>query len=239
MFNAIYRRPFGPVGFYALGILLSIFYFEYSQSVSNKELGKKKASRFLKFIGKNKKRSMISQLVGGTICIFVVFIRFTSIGLNLDRKDVDKGTWFPVFNAAYTAFAPYFFIFGMVLAFIPIFVGKLSIVRDIFASQFFRPLARISYSAFLFAGVVLFFIFFTHDQSIFYDHKNMIFVYFSLVFFTYFLSILIALFLEYPFRTMGKVVFSPPKKILRLNKDLAKELNTNFVDNIFNDDYSE
>jgi hypothetical protein len=38
---------------------------------------------------------------------------------------------------------------------------------------------------------------------------------------------------------MGKVVFSPPKKILRLNKDLAKELNTNFVDNIFNDDYSE
>jgi hypothetical protein len=67
----------------------------------------------------------------------------------------------------------------------------------------------------------------------------MIFVYFSLVFFTYVLSILIAVFLEYPFRTMGKVVFSPPKKILRLNRDLARELNTNFVDNIFNDDYSD
>jgi hypothetical protein len=38
---------------------------------------------------------------------------------------------------------------------------------------------------------------------------------------------------------MGKLVFSPPKKILRLNKDLAKELNTNFVENMFNDDYSE
>lgn len=67
----------------------------------------------------------------------------------------------------------------------------------------------------------------------------MIFVYFSLVFFTYVLSILIAVFLEYPFRTMGKVVFSPPKKILRLNRDLARELNTNFVENIFNDDYSD
>ena len=86
---------------------------------------------------------------------------------------------------------------------------------------------------------MLFLVFFSTYQSIYYDHKNMIFVYFSLVFFTYVLSILIALFLEYPFRTMGKVVFSPPKKILRLNKDLAKELNTNFVDNIFNDDYSE
>ena len=67
----------------------------------------------------------------------------------------------------------------------------------------------------------------------------MIFVYFSLVFFTYVLSILIAVFLEYPFRTMGKVVFSPPKKILRLNRDLARELNTNLDDNIFNDDYSD
>lgn len=30
MFDEVFRRPFGPVGFYALGILLSIFYFEYS-----------------------------------------------------------------------------------------------------------------------------------------------------------------------------------------------------------------
>ena len=30
MFNELYRRPFGPMGYYALGIMLSIFYFEYS-----------------------------------------------------------------------------------------------------------------------------------------------------------------------------------------------------------------
>jgi hypothetical protein len=64
----------------------------------------------------------------------------------------------------------------------------------------------------------------------------MMFVYFSMVFFTYFLSSLIALFLEYPFRTMSKVVFSPPKKVLRLNRELAKELNTNFIDDMFNED---
>jgi hypothetical protein len=28
-FDILYRRPYGPVGFYSLGILLSIFYFEY------------------------------------------------------------------------------------------------------------------------------------------------------------------------------------------------------------------
>ena len=30
MFFTIYRRPFAPVGYYALGIMLSIFYFEYT-----------------------------------------------------------------------------------------------------------------------------------------------------------------------------------------------------------------
>jgi hypothetical protein len=126
----------------------------------------------------------------------------------------------------------------MILLFIPIFIGKLSIIRDIFASSFFRPLARLGYSAILVQGFVLFIIFFSREQSIYFDHKNMIFLYFSLVFFTYLLSILVALFLEYPFRTMAKVVFSPPKKIIRLKGDLAKELNTN-IDNIFNDDSEE
>lgn len=130
-------------------------------------------------------------------------------------------------NALFNSTAHYLFIVGLVLVFIPIFMGKLSIIRDIFASQFFRPLARISFSALLISSLMLFFIFFTHEQSIYYDHKNMMFLYFSLVFFTYSLSTFIALFLEYPFRTMAKVVFSPPKKILRLNRDLARVLNTN------------
>ena len=30
MFDLLYRAPFGPVGYYSLGIMLSIFYFEYS-----------------------------------------------------------------------------------------------------------------------------------------------------------------------------------------------------------------
>ncbi len=81
---------------------------------------------------------------------------------------------------------------------------------------------------------MLFLVFFSTYQSIYYDHKNMIFIFFSLLFFTYVIAIIVALFLEYPFKTMAKVVFSPPKKILRLNRELAKELNTN-IDNIFND----
>ena len=38
MLNEIFKRPFGPVGYYAFGILLAIFYFEYTQAISNREL---------------------------------------------------------------------------------------------------------------------------------------------------------------------------------------------------------
>jgi hypothetical protein len=51
MFDYIFRAPFGPVGYYALGILLSIFYFEYSQAISNKQLRKRTSYKVMAFIG--------------------------------------------------------------------------------------------------------------------------------------------------------------------------------------------
>jgi hypothetical protein len=51
MFDELFRYPFGPVGYYALGILFAIFYFEYTLSVSNRELMKRTAYKFIKHIG--------------------------------------------------------------------------------------------------------------------------------------------------------------------------------------------
>jgi len=50
MFYLIYRRPFAPVGYYALGIMLSIFYFEYTQVNRNEEFKNRIAYRFMKFV---------------------------------------------------------------------------------------------------------------------------------------------------------------------------------------------
>ena len=38
--------------------------------------------------------------------------------------------------------------------------------------------------------------------------------------------------MEYPFRTLARIQFSPPKRILRLTADLAKELNTDYDENM-------
>jgi hypothetical protein len=66
----------------------------------------------------------------------------------------------------------------------------------------------------------------------------MLFIYFALIFIVYIVSLFVALFFEYPFRTIAKVVICPQKKIVRLKKDLAKQLKTN-TDSIFEDEIQE
>ncbi len=145
MFNELYRRPFGPMGYYALGILLSLFYFEYQQAISNRDLRTRKAYRFLSYIGRSKKRQYTLQTIGALVMVFVLFIRFTSF----QDSDGVKGRWGVLLNSLFNCLAGHLFTWGLVLVFLPIFIGRLTIIRDIFASSFFRPFARVSFTAML------------------------------------------------------------------------------------------
>eukprot|EP00347_Sterkiella_histriomuscorum_P019610 403340973 len=225
MFSDIYKRPFGPVGFYALGIIASIFYFEYSQAISNRQLRKRRAYQFMTYIGKSKQRSLKTQFYGGLLLIFVIFIRYSSFGYNTNEQSLQFGRWPLALNAIFNAFAHYLFIIGWVLILLPIFIGKLSIVRDIYAAEIFTPLSRISFSVSQMQGLILFLFVFCQEQLIQFDNKNMFFLYFSVIICVYVSGFFVALFLEYPFRTMAKIMFSPSTRILRLNKELAQELN--------------
>jgi hypothetical protein len=66
----------------------------------------------------------------------------------------------------------------------------------------------------------------------------MVFLFFSAVFCVYILALVVALFFEYPFRSMVRLLICPPKKILRLKKDLAKRLQVD-TDDIFDDDMDD
>ena len=60
MFRVIYRRPFAPVGYYALGIMLAIFYFEYTQVGRNEALKKNAAYRFMKYTVRSKRNQFMT-----------------------------------------------------------------------------------------------------------------------------------------------------------------------------------
>ena len=52
----------------------------------------------------------------------------------------------------------------------------------------------------------------------------MLFLYFAVLIIIYFWAFIVAIFCEYPFRNLVKVIICPEKKIIRLKKDLAKQL---------------
>jgi len=165
MYDELFRFPLGPVGYYALGILLAIFYFEYSQSVSNQYLKKFRAYRFMKHVGKTKMRTLGYQVFGSCLSLLVVFIRYTSFA-NVDRSQIspqaiEMGKWPIWLNAIFNAFSHYVFIIGIVLLFLPIFMGKLSLLRDIFGAPFFRPFSRTNYTIACSQGLFLLFIYFS------------------------------------------------------------------------------
>ena len=62
---------------------------------------------------------------------------------------------------------------------------------------------------------------------ILFEHKNFLFLFCGILINGYIFNIILSLFFEWPFRTMSRVVFSSPQRVLlRLKGELAKELNT-------------
>ncbi|CDW90007.1 UNKNOWN [Stylonychia lemnae] len=225
MFNDLLKRPWSNVGFYACGIITCIFYYEYSLAISNRSLRKRSSYIFMDYIGKTRSRSLKTQFTGGFLMFFVVFIRYSSFGMNEpSAENTDYGRWPIILNAFFNAFAHYLFIFSVILIILPIFIGKLSVIRDIFGADFFRPLSRISFSVYQISGLSLFLLFFSQDQHVYYDNQSMIFIFFALVLNIYLISFFVAIFFEYPFRTLSSLLLQPSIKIIRLKSDLAKEL---------------
>jgi hypothetical protein len=240
MFDKIYRYPIGPVGYYALGIMLAIFLFEYQQSISNRELKERKAYKVIRYITGGKRRQLRFQIVGFLLLTFLVFIRYLNfMGLSKDdlsSLSVTRGTWPSWLNALFNATAHYLFIASIVVIFIPIFAGKLSLIRDVYAAPFFRPFARTNFTLACFQGLYLQFIFFSQTQSIKFEHKNFMFLFCGILIIGYLLNFLGSMLLEWPFRTMTKLVFQAPRRrMLKLKDDLARELNTN--DDFYEDEF--
>jgi hypothetical protein len=235
MFDELFRYPFAPVGYYAMGVMFAIFYFEYNLSVSNRELKKMKATRFLDYLGKTKQRRLYGQAGGAVLLTFLVFIRYTafiSLTANeLNDSFVDRGTWYTWVNALFNSFSHYLFVVAVTLIFLPIFLGKFSILRDIYAAQFFRPFARTSFTLACFQGLGIIFVFLSQSQPMLFEHKNFLFLFCGILILGSILNLFLSLLLEWPFRTMGKLVFSAPRRIMfKLKGDLARELNTNDYD---------
>jgi hypothetical protein len=115
----------------------------------------------MSYISRSRNRCNAVQIIGLVVFLFFVFIRYTSF-CNFDQvTNIDQGRWPTPLNALFNGVAPYFFLTSIILIFLPVFLSKLCLARDIFACDFFRPLSRLNFSVANVQGLALFMIIFS------------------------------------------------------------------------------
>lgn len=134
--------------------------------------------------------------MGILVLFFTIFIRYSCYGQFDNEQWVNYGRWPIGLNAAFNGIFTYIYILSVVAIFIPVFLGKLSIIRDIYASTFFRPLSRINLSTAMIQGIALFLVFFSQLKHTYFDHKNVLFVFFALVLNVYLIGLVVGVFLD-------------------------------------------
>jgi hypothetical protein len=92
--------------------------------------------------------------------IFIRYSCFAKFDANISPQAIDMGRWPIVVNGIFNGIGHYLFITGVVMIFLPVFIGKLSIIRDIFGATFFRPFARTNFTFACYGGLGLLTIFF-------------------------------------------------------------------------------
>jgi len=78
--------------------------------------------------------------------MFARYTCFARFDEDISPQAIDRGRWSKWLNGSFNALAHYIFISSIVMICIPIFIGKLSIIRDILGAPFFRPFSRTNFT---------------------------------------------------------------------------------------------
>mmetsp|Transcript_11718 Transcript_11718/g.11636 ORF Transcript_11718/g.11636 Transcript_11718/m.11636 type:complete len:320 (+) Transcript_11718:1246-2205(+) len=237
IFNPLYRKIYGPSGYYALGCLLGLFYYEISvqrfqsrkssmQAITFSQIETTKVCKtisqkvFAKFSGSYRTR-IVFQIIGAVLLIFLIFARFSDFSKD-DNNQPLMGKWPHWLNAVWNGVAAYLFIISAILLMNPVLASKLSLIRKFLSSAFFRPLSKLTFCAALLQGLIFLTLYGSQDQKVYFETSNMFFIFLAVLLMSFALALFSSLLFEQPFKLIYNMILCPSKRELRLNKMLAR-----------------
>mmetsp|Transcript_33455 Transcript_33455/g.32509 ORF Transcript_33455/g.32509 Transcript_33455/m.32509 type:complete len:196 (-) Transcript_33455:396-983(-) len=177
IFNPLYRKIYAPSGYYALGCIFSLCYYEASvlrrarldpndflHDIAEEAQWSKRV--FIK-LQQSYKTRILFQILGGCGLLFLIVIRFSDFK-NVDSTQLLKGTWPYWLDTLWNGSAQYFFIIFSLFFMNPIFSQKLSLLRKFLSAQFWTPLSNLTFSAATMQGLVMLAIFGSQETKIYF-----------------------------------------------------------------------
>ncbi|CAI2360314.1 unnamed protein product [Moneuplotes crassus] len=202
----IYNYPWTRSGAYFVGVLFGILYFEYAKSGSDPFYRISLGARFYNLFKKNTLLCYISFFLSSIVMLF--FIIFPRIELH----DLNERKLSQIPSDFFNAFHRSTFVASLGFFLAPIFVGRLSLIKDFFGTRLWAPWAKVTFVAYLIHLHVLGWFFMQSKGSRYFDGPSQIFYALSTFLVCLIVGVPIALIIESPILQIERLVLFPPKQ---------------------------
>lgn len=191
-YRVYYMKPYMRITPFLIGILLGFFIYSFRNDAHEDSIVK----RFCDAV----KHSALWRHVcywGGVVIMAALIISFYDINKNPD----DYGK---IFNAFYMTLSRPLFVFGMVMSIFPVLLGRGKVLRDILGHDWFTPLARISFGAYLVHPTYMVFESFNRPRATWASMSNNFTMFFAWLVISFLTSFLFTILVETPCANLEK-----------------------------------
>jgi len=170
-----------------LGFLFGIFYAEYKEDVKH---GRESKTRSFFDAMKSTKAFYIASFALGAVIVFViVFVVYFSY----------HHPWTLAAKVAYNMISRKGYVIGFFMMCLPIMQGNLLSIGGWLGSDFFLPLSKVSFAAYIIHQFVIRYVYYNFRHAVYFDMSLLIFYATSFIVVVYLLSFLVTALFEAPF----------------------------------------
>ncbi|CAI2360759.1 unnamed protein product [Moneuplotes crassus] len=204
--DEIYGHPYTRFGAYTVGVLFGVLYFEWNRSRTDPGYRYSAGARFYNLFKKSTVLCIFAFVFSSAVMLF--FILLPRVELQEPNERVISQIPSDFYNGFHR---PTFVAFlGIFLA--PLFVGRLTLVKDVFGGKLLAPWAKVTFVAYLIHLNVLGFVFMQTKASLYFDGPSQIFYSLTAFFITILISVPISLVIESPILQIERLVLFPPRQ---------------------------
>ena len=121
-------------------------------------------------------------------------------------------TWNRVEDLTYTGFSRPVEALAFGLLMHACFIHQDGLLNRFFSHAFFTPLARLTFAAYLFHPLVIWFFYMNRSRPLHFSTLDLVFYYLANLLLSYIGAYVISLLIEKPFMNIEKLIFKPPKR---------------------------
>jgi len=189
--SMVYGKPYARAAPWFLGIACAFLYLE-----------KRQLSRVVVYVG---------WVISGTVMLLCVYGPANQFKTSSSELNAAVNTWGKGDNFMYFTFAKLGWSLALSFIMYSMAMGWGGFVRRFLGAPFWSPLARLTYSTYLFHPIIMFVVYYSHLQYFSYDHFYIAIIFVGIMVLSFSTAAVMFLVLERPMTNMEKL-FLPHKK---------------------------